>query len=159
MSSIMIRTHDKYSNALAIIESTKEFKLSYGTTSYLNIFFESFFGGAYTPLESDWYNVNKITDLALIETEISKTKGNLGKILATGLLFGPIGAIAGSIGNSQRTTNKILYSVRFTLNDIKLAVVDLHCNNLETALRVINTIKLLKESSNENTKKTKIKKR
>ena len=154
MSEINFKTHDKYNNSLAAIESVRSFKLTYGIANNW-----SFYVSGWGPTTSDWYHVSVISDLALVETEISKTKGNLGKILATGLLFGPIGAIAGSIGNSQRTTNKILYSVRFTLNDIKLAVVDLHCNNLETALRVINTIKLLKESSNENTKKTKIKKR
>jgi hypothetical protein len=151
----MIRTHDRYCNDLVIIKSTKKFRLNYGKTSEILLFFESLSGSGGAPYISDWYSVNKIIDLALVETEISKTKGNLGKILASGLLFGPIGAIAGSLGSSQRTTNKTIYSVRFTLNDIKLAVVDLHCNNLETALRVINTIKLLKADNKEKFRKKK----
>ena len=137
--SYSFQTHDKYLNSLMIIEDSKEFRLTYGSVTSWSIIWNGV-----QPIVSDWYNVNKIIDLSLIENEVSKTKGNLGKILATGLLFGPVGAIAGSLGNSQKITNTIHYSVRFTLNDIKLAVVDLHCKNLETALRVINTIKLLK---------------
>jgi len=137
--SYSFQTHDKFLNSLMISEVSKEFRLTYGSVTSWSIIWNGV-----QPIVSDWYNVNKIIDLSLIENEVSKTKGNLGKILATGLLFGPVGAIAGSLGNSQKITNTIHYSVRFTLNDIKLAVVDLHCKNLETALRVINTIKLLK---------------
>jgi hypothetical protein len=151
---LQIRTHDKYNNFLFLNESSKQFRINYGKTNLWKKFLSS---GTFEKTNyistSDWYNVNKIIELSLIETEISRNKSNLAKILATGLLFGPIGAIAGSIGNSQKTTSKTLYSVRFTLNDIKLAVVDLHCNDIETALRVINTIKLL------NAKNKKIKKK
>jgi hypothetical protein len=154
MSLINFKTHDKYINSLSINENPKEFQLTYGFASNWNMIWSNWY-----PSKSDWYHVSKIIELSLIETEVSKTKGNFGKILATGLLFGPVGAIAGSLGESQKKTSSTVYSVRFTLNDIKLAVVDLQCMNLETALRVVNTIKLLKESTNENTKKTKIKKK
>ena len=140
---LQIKTHDKHKNYLFINESSKQFRINYGKNSFWKETFST----------TDWYNVNKIIELSLIDNEVVKSKSNLGKIIATGLLFGPIGAIAGSIGNSQKTTSKTFYSVRFTLNDIKLAVVDLHCNDIETALRVINTIKLLNAKNKKIIKK------
>jgi hypothetical protein len=143
---LQIKTHDKHKNYLFINESSTQFRINYGKNSFWKETFAT----------TDWYNVNKIIELSLIESEVLKTKSNLGKIIATGLLFGPIGAIAGSLGNNQKSFSNILYSVRFTLDDIKLAVVDLHCNDVETALRVINTIKLLKAKKINEKKKNKL---
>jgi hypothetical protein len=153
-----IRTHDIHNNFLLVKESSKEFKINYGKYNFwkhlstVGLFEKPNFNST-----SDWYSVNKIIELSLIETEITKNKSNLGKILATGLLFGPVGAIAGSLGNNQKSNSKTLYSVRFTLNDIKLSVVDLHCNDIETALRVINTVKLLKYNNKKIIKLKRIK--
>jgi hypothetical protein len=151
MDVIYFVTHDKYNNSLAINENTKKFRLQHGLGSNWSILVLD-----WQPYMTEWYDVNRIIDLSLIENEVSKTKGNFGKILASGLLFGPVGAIAGSLGESHKKTTSTIYSVRFTLNDIRLAVVDLQCKNIETALRVINTIKLLKESTNKKYKKKKI---
>jgi hypothetical protein len=150
MSILNFMTHDKYNNSLSINETSKKFQLTYGIASSWSILVSDWY-----PTISEWYDVGRIFDLSLIETEVSKTKGNFAKIVASGLLFGPVGAIAGSLGESHKRITSTVYSVRLTLNDIKLAVVDLQCKNLETALRVVNTIKLLKESANENNKKSK----
>jgi hypothetical protein len=135
---LKIKTNSRISNYIIINKKKKKFQLIYGNYGKWNgkLFF------------SNVYNISKILDLTLIQNDktITKTSNNIGKIIASGLLFGPIGAIVGAIdkGGTSKIFNQKSFVLRFNLNDIDLAVVDLNCETSEIAERVINTIKLIK---------------
>jgi hypothetical protein len=142
--SFKIITHQKSNNYIWIHEKSKSFMISYGGPS-------GFWNWTDTEaISSNWYTVDNIIDLQLIENTNNKQKNNIGRIIGTGLLFGPIGAIAGAIPNIKQT-EKTEYLVRFNLNDIKLSVVDLKCSDITIALRVVSTLKLLKNNKSKKT--------
>ena len=139
LNQLIIKTDEKNKNLIIVKEKLRIFALNYG----VNDNFWAFKSKIKKVQVSDWYSVDDIVNISLIENSVSKTKGNLGKIIATGLLFGPIGAVAGSIPTGSNRIDKISYAVRFELNDIKLSVVDLLCEDYSSALRVINSLKIL----------------
>jgi hypothetical protein len=140
-SDLSIITDESKNNIILFDKKNKKFQLVYG--SYGN-----WFGGEIK--FSKEYKLNEILDLSLIEinSTVIKNSNNIVKIIASGLLFGPIGVLAGAIdkGGTQRSMTKNSYGLRFSLNDVDLAVVDLKCSSSEIAERVINTIKLIKDS-------------
>jgi hypothetical protein len=140
-SDLSIITDESKNNIILFDKKNKKFQLVYG--SYGN-----WFGGEIK--FSKEYKLNEILDLSLIEinSTVIKKSNNIVKIIASGLLFGPIGVLAGAIdkGGAQRSMTKNSYGLRFSLNDVDLAVVDLKCSSSEIAERVINTIKLIKDS-------------
>jgi hypothetical protein len=140
-SDLSIITDETKNNIILFDKKNKKFQLVYG--SYGN-----WFGGEIKL--SKEYKLNEILDLSLIEinSTVIKNSNNIVKIITSGLLFGPIGVLAGAIdkGGTQRSMTKNSYGLRFSLNDVDLAVVDLKCSSSEIAERVINTIKLIKDS-------------
>lgn len=140
-TDLSILTESKKNNLILFNKKKKTFQLVYGSYG------EWFGGNLYFSKE---YGIESILDISLVESNSSlvKNSNNLVKILASGLLFGPIGALAGALdkGGKQVSNQKSSYSLRFSLNDVDLAVVDLKCSSTEVAERVINTIKLIKSS-------------
>jgi hypothetical protein len=138
----------KSGNYIWIHENSRSFMISYGEKP-------KFFDNNYpipNPTASSWYTVDNIIDLQLIENTSKVKNNNIGRIIGTGLLFGPIGALAGAIPNNKQK-EKTNYLVRFNLDDIKLSVVDLRCSDITTALRIISTLKLLKDKKIKEKKK------
>ena len=140
-SDLGLETDASKNNMILFNKKKKSFQLIYGN-------YGNWFGGEIKFTKE--YKLNEILDLSLIEVNstVVKNSNNIGKIIASGLLFGPIGVLAGAIdkGGTQRSLSKNSYSLRFSLNDVDLAVVDLKCSSSEIAERVINTIKLIKKT-------------
>jgi hypothetical protein len=140
-SDLGLETDASKNNMILFNKKKKSFQLVYGNLG-------NWFGGEIKFTKE--YKLNAILDLSLIEVNstVIKNSNNIGKIIASGLLFGPIGVLAGAIdkGGTQRSSSKNSYSLRFSLNDVDLAVVDLKCSSSEIAERVINTIKLIKKT-------------
>jgi hypothetical protein len=101
---LIIKTDEKNKNLIIVKEKLRIFALNYG----INDNFWAFKSIIKKVQVSDWYSVDDIVNISLIENSVSKTKGNLGKIIATGLLFGPIGAVAGSIPTGSNRIDKII---------------------------------------------------
>ena len=83
-------------------------------------------------------------------------KSSVGPAIVGGLLFGGIGAVAGAMAVKQKDSAKTKedYAVRFMLNDIEMALIELHCESREIAYRVAATFELwekqIKESKGQN---------
>lgn len=84
----------------------------------------------------------------IIDNKVVLTnKSQFGKMVAGGLLFGGIGAVAGSLVSEKsiEVSNKSNLFVRLLLNDLEQASIDLMCRNKSLAYQLLNTLKLAEE--------------
>lgn len=110
------------------------------------------------PFLSRDYTIDEIISFELYiedQTEI-KNDRSMVKTVAGGLLFGPIGAIAGSLsgGSSHKKKYKAEYVLKLHLEDIELTYVELKCKNRENAYRLLTTFKLWEEKIRASTRNT-----
>jgi hypothetical protein len=77
---------------------------------------------------------------------VSKNTG-MAKTIIGGVLFGPLGALAGSISSNTSTKETInsVYSLNLYLNDLTFPYVELKCKDRETALTLYETFKMWEE--------------
>jgi len=94
-------------------------------------------------------NVVQILGYELIDnsTVIERKSSNFGKMIAGGLLFGGLGAVAGSMNSSQKKEYKTKsdFRVRLILDRLSNASVDLKCESSEKAYQLLYTLALLEE--------------
>lgn len=93
-------------------------------------------------------SVEQILGYELIDnsTIIERKSSNFGKMIAGGLLFGGLGAIAGSISsNKNHYKTKSDFRVRLILDSLSNASVDLKCESSERAYQLLYTLSLLEE--------------
>lgn len=91
------------------------------------------------------YTLNDIVSLELLNDKIilSSNNSTFAKTLIGGLLFGGLGAIAGSLSkDSSNSKTKDKYSLMLRLNDIQLAAFEIKCKDRETAIKLVSTFEL-----------------
>jgi len=102
------------------------------------------------------YKYKEIKSFELVANSIVEVKNEkkFGKTLAGGLLFGPIGAIAGSMATStnERYKGNDEYVLKLTLDDFSLPYVEFKCKDRENAYLLYNTFIMWEEKIHEATK-------
>jgi hypothetical protein len=92
-------------------------------------------------------SVIKGYEIIVDDNVVERKSSNFGKIIAGGLLFGGLGAVAGAVdkGGKLKTSGKKSYSVRLILDDMEQASLDIKCDSSENAYRLLHTLALLEE--------------
>jgi len=87
------------------------------------------------------YELDDIWEYELIcdsVLQVKNTRGVAGAIVG-GMLFGPVGSVAGAMTSGSKTKEKNKYAVRLSLNDMELASIEIPCQTREIAYRLVST--------------------
>jgi len=93
------------------------------------------------PILSRPYDLSDVWEYELIcdSTIQVKNSRGIGNAIVGGILFGPIGAVAGAMISGSKTKEKNKYAVRLSLNDMELASIEIPCESREIASRLMST--------------------
>ncbi|MDD3478374.1 MAG: zinc ribbon domain-containing protein [Candidatus Izemoplasmatales bacterium] len=103
--------------------------------------------------QNEQYGVFELDDLLNIEIltnhEITqKSSSAIPSAILGGVLFGRIGAVAGSLANRKKSTisEDNHYQIVLTINSVLKSSAILDCDNSDAAYRVITTFQMLKNN-------------